>query len=134
MYKKKFYVFFQYLLVHLFCYIPAQNVKTIPLTELLWHMLMAYQIFHMFVFYFKMLTHVSSFSSDSKLLSYFKQFLVTGFIFTFKFETHNEYFDLFHTLYNYIKYENVGHLVLEHTVILRKYNTYYCLIDKNEKN
>ena len=43
-------------------------------------------------------------------------------------------FDLFHTLYDYIKYKNVGHLVLEHTVILRKYNTYYCLIDKNEKN
>ena len=125
--EKKFYVFFQYLLVHLFCYTTAQNVKTIPLTELLWHMLIAYQIFHMFVLYFRMLTHVFSFSPDSKLFSYFKHCSVTNFIFI-------ETFEIFHTLSNYIKYENVGYLVLEHTVILRKYNTYNCLIDKNEKN
>ena len=125
--KKSFMLFFQCLLVHLFCYTTAQNVKTIPLTELLWHMLIAYQIFHMFVLYFRMLTYVFSFSPDSKLLSYFKHCSVTNFIFIQKFE-------IFHTLSNYIKYENVGHLVLEHTVILRKYNTYYCLIDKNEKN
>ena len=125
--KKKFYVFFQYLLVHLFCYTTAQNVKTIPLTELLWHMLIAYQIFHMFVLYFRMLTHVFSFSPDSKLLSYFKHCSVTNFIFI-------ETFEIFNTPSNYIKYENVGYLVLENTVILRKYNTYYCLIDKNERN
>ena len=131
-------LFFQCLLVHLFCYTTAQNVKTIPLTELLWHMLIAYQIFHMFVLYFRMLTHVFSFSPDSKSLSYFQHCSVTNFIFIETFEKwgliRKIFFNLFHTLSNYIKSENVGRLVLGHTVVLRKYNTYYCLIDKNEKN